>query len=74
MKLFKTYGAKWLGFSRYFPYPLRAARITIDISPFSFWRPTWDYRKDLTENQKANGHNIWQFRIAFFQVSYGRWI
>jgi hypothetical protein len=73
MKLLKSYGPEWLGFSRYFPYPLRAARIEFVFSPFSlFWPSFTNYH--LTEKQRANGRQLWRARIAFFEISYSRWL
>jgi hypothetical protein len=51
------------------PYPLRAARISIDVNPFGFW---WKQR--LTEAARANGDTIWWMRWAWFQISYSRWV
>jgi hypothetical protein len=56
------------------PYPLRAARITLDINPFGFWlKPTFTWRHDLTESAKEDGETIWFARWAWFQISFGRW-
>lgn len=57
------------------PYPLRAAKITLDLNLFGFWwKPDWRYRWDLTERAKADGTAIWWLRWAWFQVSYSRWL
>lgn len=56
------------------PYPMRAARIAIEIMPFGFWlRPRW-HRRKLTEAAKEQGETIWYVRWAWFQVSYSRWV
>lgn len=73
MKLIKTYGPKWLGFSRYFPYPLRALRLNIVISPFNFWWPSYK-NKYLSEEGKKDGLEQWVIRIAFFHISVSRWL
>lgn len=57
------------------PYPLRAAKISIEINPFGFWiKPTCLYNKYLSERAKADGSTIWWARWAWFQVSYSRWV
>lgn len=57
------------------PYPLRAAKISIDIQPFGFWlRPSFVHRKTLTEQARESGETIWFVRWAFFQISYSRWV
>jgi len=57
------------------PYPMRATRISIEIAPFGFWLwPQFHYRRDLTEQAKAEGANIWWARWAWFQISFGRWV
>lgn len=73
--MLKTYGPKWLGWSRFVPYPLRATKISIDFNPFGFWlAPDWHHRKDMPEIRKAQGDPIWWFRWLWFQVSYSRWV
>ena len=67
-------GPRWLGLSRYIPYPLRAAKLTLDINVFGvWWKPDWHYR-ELTESAKAAGETIWYVRWLWFQVSYSRWL
>ena len=57
------------------PYPLRAAKISIDFQPFGFWlKPSFTHRKDLPERAKANGETIWWARWAWFQISFSRWV
>lgn len=57
------------------PYPLRAAKISIEIAPFGFWWKPKFYRwKTITEKQKRNGDAIWWARWAWFQISYSRWV
>jgi hypothetical protein len=57
------------------PYPLRAAKISIDIMPFGFWwKPTFYRRKDMSEARKENGDAFWWARWAWFQISYSRWV
>jgi hypothetical protein len=60
---------------RLIPYPLRAARLSIDLAPFCFWLiPRGHYREKMTERSKANGETIWWFRWLWFQISYSRWL
>ncbi len=57
-----------------FPYPLRAARFSIDLNPFGFWlKPQFRWFRRLTEEAKADGSTIWYFRWAWVQVSFSRW-
>lgn len=57
------------------PYPLRAARLDLSVMPFGFWwRPSFTYKRDLTEDARRDGATIWWARWAWFQVSYGRWV
>jgi len=75
MKIFKIYGPKWMGYvERRTPYPLRAAKLSIDFSIFPVFKPRFIYRKNLTEEKKAAGATIWHFRWLFIQVSFGRWV
>jgi hypothetical protein len=56
------------------PYPLRAAKLSLEIAPFSFWLwPSMRVRK-LSESAKESGDRIWWFRWMWFQVSYSRWL
>ena len=60
---------------RIIPYPLRATKITLDLNPFGFWlKPSFVWRKTLTEQVKAKGEKIWWARWAWFQISYSRWV
>ena len=62
-----------LGFiTRRIPYPLRSASISLTIVPFTFWRPSFTYRRSLTECAKENGEAVWWARFAWFQISYSR--
>lgn len=57
------------------PYPLRAAKLSLDFGPFCFWWMPQFYRKaSLTERAKADGATIWWFRWLWFQISYSRWL
>lgn len=57
------------------PYPLRAARIAIELHPFGFWLvPSWHYRSQLSESARMDGETIWWARWLWFQVSYSRWV
>lgn len=57
------------------PYPMRAAKISLDLNPFHFWwKPSFMHRKSLTEAARANGETIWWGRWAWFQISYSRWV
>lgn len=59
----------------WFPYPLRAARLSLDVQPFGFWlKPSWFYRKDMTEFAREQGETIWWARWAWFEISYSRWL
>lgn len=70
-----TRRAKWLGWGRRLPYPLRATKLSLDLNIFGFWwKPDWHYRPNLTEAAKADGTRIWWFRWLWFQVSYSRWV
>jgi hypothetical protein len=56
------------------PYPLKAAKISIEIRPFGFWFiPRWNFKLDLSENARAGGYKIWYARWAWFQISFSRW-
>lgn len=60
---------------RWLPYPLRAARISLDLNPFGFWlKPSWHHSRDLTEFARQEGGTIWWARWAWFQISYSRWM
>lgn len=60
---------------RLVPYPLRAAKLSLSINPFGFWfRPSFVWKRDLTEHAKAQGETIWWARWAWFQISFGRWV
>lgn len=73
--ILKPRGPKWLGWSRYLPYPLRAVKLSLDLNLFGFWwKPDWHYRQGLTEAAKADGATIWWARWLWFQVSYSRWV
>lgn len=55
------------------PYPLRAAKISIDLHPFIFWMPR--FRKvGLTELAKQQGGCIWYMRFAFIEIRFSRWL
>jgi hypothetical protein len=57
------------------PYPLRAAKISVDFAPFTFWwKPSFTHRKTMGEAYRANGETIWWARWAWFQISYSRWV
>lgn len=60
---------------RLIPYPLSAARISLDFGPFCFWwKPTFTWRRNLSERAKADGETIWWARWLFFQISYARFL
>ena len=71
--MFKRYGPKRMGLEAYISYPLRAAKISISVRPFGFWRPSFT-KRELTEFAKEQGETIWRARFAWFQISYGRWV
>ncbi len=57
------------------PYPLRAARIRLELKPFGFWFvPRFTWHRTLTEHAKQQGATIWYARWAWFQISFGRWV
>jgi hypothetical protein len=57
------------------PYPLRAAKISIELNPFGFWwKPSFFRKKYISERAKADGNAIWWARWAWFQISYSRWM
>lgn len=73
MSIFKTYGGKHLGLSRYIPYPFRAMKLNLALNPFGFWMPR--FRKTgMTEDAKKCGGCIWYARFAWFELSYSRWV
>ena len=56
-------------------YPLRAAKISLDLYPFGFWlKPSFTKNQRLSESAKRNGEPIWYARWAWFQVKYSRWV
>lgn len=60
---------------RLIPYPLRAAKISIEFNPFGFWwRPRFVHHAKMSEGMRANGDTIWFARWAWFQISYSRWV
>lgn len=72
---FRARGPKWLGLARYVPYPLRAARIAIEISPFAWsLKPEIHVLKCASEYEKSEGVVIWSVRYLFFGLSYRRWV
>jgi hypothetical protein len=57
------------------PYPLRAAKISIDIKPFGFWwKPRFVHKKQMPEMMREQGEIIWWARWAWFQIAYSRWL
>lgn len=53
---------------------LRATRVAIELNPFGFWLiPRWHWRRDLTEQAKAEGEAICWVRWSWFQISLSRW-
>ena len=57
------------------PYPLRAARLSLDWGPFCWWwLPRVRWNGGLTEAAKADGATIWHARWLCWQVSYSRWL
>lgn len=60
---------------RAIPYPARSAKLSVDINIFGFWwKPSFVYRKHLTERARADGDAIWWARWLWFQISYSRWV
>lgn len=71
----KIHGPTWMGFfERRVPYPLRAAKVSIDFTLFPWWKPEFHYKKELTEEAKRNGSTIWYVRWLWVQVSFSRWL
>lgn len=71
----KPRGPAWLGLARYIPYPLRAAKITIDFQFFGiWWLPEFHHNRKLNELARRDGSTIWFCRWLWFQVSYSRWV
>ena len=57
------------------PYPLRAARLSLDLNLLGcWWFPRVRVFPTLTEQAKAEGSTIWYARWLFFQVSYSRFL
>jgi len=56
------------------PYPLRAMRISVSFRIFPQWRPSYTYKRDLTELAKADGVIIWWASWLWVQISYNRWV
>lgn len=60
---------------RIVPYPLRAAKISVDLLPFGIWvKPQICRKTSLSEQGKAAGEKVWWVRWLWFQVSYSRWV
>ena len=56
-------------------YPLRAAKISIDLNFLGcWWKPSFTYRDTMSEHAKAEGEPIWWARWLFFQISYSRFL
>lgn len=73
--MLKTYGPEWLGMSRFFPYPLRAAKLSFSFNFIGWWlKPSFVWRRELTALAKQQGETIWYARWLFLQVSYSRWV
>jgi len=48
-----------LGFiERYVPYPLRAAKLSLDLTLFPWWKPRFHYNRSLNEIAKEQGMTI----------------
>jgi len=63
-----------LGFiERYVSYPLRAAKLSLDLTLFPWWKPRFHYNRSLNEIAKEQGMTIWYARWLWFQISYSRW-
>lgn len=56
------------------PYPLRAARISLNLMPFGIWlKPSFtNYRR--SEAGRREGELIWRARWLWFEISYSRWL
>jgi hypothetical protein len=59
---------------RLVPYPLRAARISLSLTLFPWWRPRFQWNCNLTDTAKRDGETIWYARWLWFQISYSRWV
>jgi hypothetical protein len=53
------------------PYPLRAMRISLAFTPFSWWNLRF-HKRELTEFAKAQAETQWWLNVGPFQLSYGR--
>ena len=57
------------------PYPLRAAKLSLELNIFGFWwKPELWHKKGLTEKARREGEPVWWVRWLWFQVSYSRWL
>lgn len=61
-------------FAPVIPYPLRAAKIGLDVNLFGFWWKPSFFKFDRSERQKAEGDIQWYARWLWFQISYSRWL
>lgn len=64
-----------LGFiERRIPYPIRAAKLSIEFTLFPWWKPRFHHNSRLTEDEKQLGITIWYMRWLWVQIAYSRWI
>ena len=55
-------------------YPLRAARMSVDMQFFGCWWVPRFHQYDITERARCEGETIWSARWLFWQISYSRWL
>ena len=53
------------------PYPIRAASLALRFHPFA-WGLHAAYKRNLSEQARADGCTIWWVRFACFTLSYSR--
>lgn len=56
------------------PYPLRAAKLSIDLNPFGFWWKPSFHNFKRNEYAKAEGCCQWYVRWLWFQITFARWL
>ena len=55
-------------------YPLRAARVSLNLNPFGcWWRPRFVNYKQR-EAEKREGEVQWSARWLWFEITYSRWL
>lgn len=63
-----------LGFiEKRIPYPLRAAKLSIQFTIFPWLKPRFVNRSNISEQSKKDGNTIWYARFLWIQINYSRW-